>query len=81
MEMNHPPKAEHEEAPLDHAVLLAALAAARAAGAAAKAAHNAPAAPVEDDPITEILVAGPDWRRAKTAQQGSFNRTEAERRP
>ncbi len=81
MEMNHPPKAEHEEAPLDHAVRLAARAAARAAGMAAKAAQEAAAVPAEEDPITEILLAGPGWRRALSAQQGSFNRDEAERRP
>lgn len=81
MEMNHPLNAEHEEAPLDHAVLLAALAAARAADMAAKAEQGAPAASVEEDPITELLVAGPDWRKAVAVQQGSFNRAEAERRP
>ncbi len=81
MEMNHPPKAEHEEAPLDHAVLLAALAAERAAGAAAKAGQDVPGASAEEDPITEILLAGPGWRRALGAQQGCFNRAEAERRP
>ncbi|MBX3560393.1 MAG: hypothetical protein KF780_01130 [Sphingomonas sp.] len=81
MEMNHPPRTEHEDAPLDHAVLLAALAAARAAGVAAKAGQGAPPAPVEEDPITEILLAGPGWRRALNAQQGCFNRAEAERRP
>lgn len=79
MEMSHPPKAEHEEAPLDHAVLLAALAAARATGVAAKAGQGAAA--IEEEPITEILLAGPDWRKALTAQRGSFNRDEAERRP
>ncbi len=81
MEMRHPPKAEHEEAPLDHAVLLAALAAARAAGIAAKTGQGAGAAAIEEEPITEILLAGPDWRQALTAQRGSFNRDEAERRP
>ena len=81
MEMNHPPKTAHEDAPLDHAVLLAALAVERAAGAAAKAATGEPNAPGEEDPMTEILLAGPGWRRALAAQQGSFNRAEAERRP
>jgi hypothetical protein len=78
MEMKHPPKAEHEEAPLDHAVLLAALAAKRVG---AKAGSGEPAPLREEDPITEILLGGPGWRRALGAQQGSFNRAEAERRP
>lgn len=81
MEISHPPKAEHEDAPLDHAVLLAALAAERVAGTAARAGQDSPTLPVEENPITEILLAGPEWRRALSAQQGCFNRAEAERRP
>ena len=81
MGMNFSGKAEHEEAPLDHAVLLDALAARRAIGEAAKAAQIPSAAPSAEEPITEILLAGPSWRRALAAQQGSFNRTEAARRP
>lgn len=79
--MFSPGKAEREEARLDHVVLLAALAARRATSDAAKAAKDAAAAPASDEPITEILLAGPGWRRAKTAQLGCFNRTAAEGRP
>ncbi len=65
-------------APLDHAMLTAALAAQRAAG-------NGTRPPVQDsaafcDPLTEILLAGPRWRQAASAQSGCFNRTEVKRR-
>jgi hypothetical protein len=61
-------------------VLLAALAAQRASSEAIRDARTAPAAALTDEPITEIMLAGPDWRKACTSQQGSFNRNEAERR-
>jgi len=64
---------------LDHAMLTAALAAQRAAnGAPPVVALDAAAAP--SDPLTEILLAGPRWRQAASAQSGCFNRTEVKRR-
>lgn len=81
MDMFSPDKAERRDARLDHAVLLAALAARRATSEAAKAANGPAAAPASDEPITEILLAGPGWRRAKSDQQGCFNRSAAEGRP
>lgn len=64
-------------APLDHAMLTAALAAQRAANPPA-AARDSAAAP--SNPLTEILLAGPRWRQAVSAQSGCFNRTEVKRR-
>jgi hypothetical protein len=81
MEMSFPGKAAREEARLDHELLLAALAAQRATSAAAKGDKAGPAMPVAEEPITEILLAGPGWRSARATQQGSFHRDEADRRP
>ncbi|TFI58348.1 hypothetical protein E2493_10195 [Sphingomonas parva] len=44
----------------------------RAASAAARA-EALLEAPRVRDPIAEILLAGPGWRRAVAAQKGSFN--------
>ena len=69
-------------APLDFPLLTAALAAQRAAaGATGPAREPAPLpAPGEGDPLTEILLAGPEWQRASSAQRGCFNRAEVKRR-
>lgn len=80
MEMTFPGKGPRVDARLDHSVLLAALAAQRATEEAVKAAQRVPVPPVSDEPLTEILLAGPDWQGALSAQRGSFNRDEAERR-
>ena len=70
---------ESRPAPLDHAMLTAALAAQRAAnGVTCAVAHDTAAPPF--DPLTEILLAGPRWRQAASAQSGCFNRTEVKRR-
>ena len=67
--------------PLDFSLLTAALAAQRAAGAGGPAREPAPlGAPGEGDPLTEILLAGPEWQRAASAQRGCFNRAEVKRR-
>ena len=70
---------ESRPAPLDHTMLTAALAAQRAAnGAPPTVARDAAALP--SDPLTEILLAGPRWRQAASAQSGCFNRAEVKRR-
>lgn len=71
---------EHRAAPLDHMVLLAALAAQHSARA--MMAPPEPAAPSlpESEALSEILLAGPGWRKAVRAQRGSFSRAEAGRR-
>lgn len=81
MKMNFPHKAKPSEPCLDHGLLLAALAAQKASGAAAKSAEGDVSPSASEEPITEILLAGPGWRRARSAQQGCFHRDEAERRP
>jgi hypothetical protein len=70
-----------EPAPLDYAVLSASLSAQQAASAAARAQGRA-ATPRDEsaDPLSEILLAGPEWRRAAGAQRGCFNRAESVRR-
>jgi hypothetical protein len=63
---------ESRAAPLDHGLLLASL--------ACRAPHcTGDECPVEE-PLVELLTAGPDWRRAARAQGGCFNRAEAGRR-
>jgi hypothetical protein len=73
--------AEREPAPLDHSTLVAALVAARAGGGEG-AAGPAPCAAeaAEEEPIVELLTAGPGWRKAMKAQGGCFSRAEAGRR-
>jgi hypothetical protein len=34
----------------------------------------------DDDPLVELLVAGPRWREAASRQRGCFSRAEAGRR-
>ncbi len=72
-----------QPARLDFSVLRAALGAQQAASAAAcaqarAADRSAPAA--QSDPLTELVLAGPGWRQAVSAQRGCFNRAEAGRR-
>jgi hypothetical protein len=59
-------------APLDHGLLLASL-----AGRATPRADNHAAI---EEPLVELLSAGPEWQRAARAQAGCFNRAEAGRR-
>lgn len=73
--------ANRQPARLDHSMLCAALAAQRSVAAAARL--QGPACrtlrPV-DDPLTELLTAGPGWREALADQGGCFSRAEAGRR-
>ena len=74
---------DREPVRLDHALLMAALAAQQAASAAARSQGEGPRARVDgapDDPLTELLLAGPAWRRAASQQRGCFSRAEAGRR-
>jgi hypothetical protein len=71
-----------QPAPLDHDMLSAALAAQQSASPAACAqarAANGHSPNVGADPLTEILLAGSDWREAAEVQHGCFNRAEAGR--
>jgi len=63
---------ESAPAPLDHGLLLAALA------GRARAPVPDVAAAIEE-PLVELLTGGPDWRRAARAQGGCFSRAEAGR--
>ena len=63
---------ESRPAPIDHSLLLAAL-----AGRAAAAPPRGEG--LVEEPLIELLTAGPDWRRAALAQGGCFNRAEAGR--
>jgi hypothetical protein len=73
--------AEQRPAPLDHSVLLAALAAQQSVrGAALSVSAPAESGMAEADALAEILRAGPGWRKAMAAQRGSFSRAEAGRR-
>ncbi|WP_129793429.1 hypothetical protein [Sphingosinicella sp. CPCC 101087] len=68
---------------LDHALLMAALAAHRTASAASRVGGEAAtrrSGDTPDDPLTELLLAGPGWRRAASRQGGCFSRAEAGRR-
>ena len=66
--------ASRAPARLDFGMLVATLRTQRDSGpaATARAADSAPAAACPD-PIAEILLAGPAWREAVTAQRGCFN--------
>jgi hypothetical protein len=70
-----------EPAALDYSLLTATLAARQAASAAAgaqgRAARQTDGA---GDPLSEILLSGPDWKSAAGVQRGCFNRAEARHR-
>lgn len=63
---------ESRPAPLDHGLLLAALAGRSRASALE-------AVTMIEEPIVEVLTGGSDWQRAARAQGGCFNRAEAGR--
>jgi len=69
-------------APLDFSVLIATLSAQAAASEAARAQARAggAAAPAPADPLGEIVLGGPGWNEAASAQKGCFNRAEVRRR-
>ena len=64
--------ASRTPAGLDFGMLVAALRAQREAGPSSPARAAPPAARLAD-PLAEILLAGPAWRDAVTAQRGCFN--------
>lgn len=67
-------------APLDHRLLLATLALRPppAGERGPRCAERVQAA--DEDPLVELLLAGPAWRQAQSAQRGCFSRAEAGRR-
>jgi hypothetical protein len=72
---------ERRPARLDHALLVAAVAAQQSTSPCRdRTAAPQPPAPGEDDPLVELLLAGPGWRRAASRQRGCFSRAEAGRR-
>jgi hypothetical protein len=75
--------AERQPARLDHSVLVATLAAQQSVSAAARAqalANGRRDRSIEDDPLIELLLAGPKWKEAASVQRGCFDRTESRRR-
>ena len=73
---------KRQPAPLDFSMLSATLAAQAAASEAARAQARAgtPSAPAPTDPLGEIVLGGPEWNQAASAQRGCFNRAEVRRR-
>ena len=74
--------AQGRPARLDHPMLLALLAARRAASGTLP--PRAPVtmngeSPCPEEPIVELLLGGPRWRHALSAQRGCFNRAVAGR--
>ena len=69
--------ADQPAAKLDFAVLTAVLAAQRSVGPPAAA---PPTVRPSEEHLVELLIAGPEWREAASAQQGCFSRAEAGRR-
>ena len=69
-------------APLDFGMLRATLIAQAAASEAARAQARAStdASPAPDEPLGEVVLGGPDWSQAASAQRGCFNRAEVKRR-
>jgi len=65
--------ASRTAAPLDYGLLVAMLQARQAASAAARAHALWTSAPRLQDPLAELLLGAPLWRRAAAAQLGSFN--------
>ena len=74
---------ERQPLRLDHALLVAAVSAQQTAIASARIRTKAaptPGAPIDDEPLIELLLAGPRWREAASRQRGCFSRAEAGRR-
>ena len=68
---------------LDYGLLVATVSAQQTAIAAAsveRVTFRARPGPVDDDPLIELLLAGPRWREAAVRQRGCFSRAEAGRR-
>jgi hypothetical protein len=75
---------ERESLRLDHQLLVAALAAqqqtATVTARSRAVVMQARIGPSDEDPLIEVLLAGPRWREAATRQRGCFSRAEAGRR-
>ena len=73
---------KREPARLDFSMLSATLAAQAAASEAARAQARAgpSCAPAPAEPLDEIVLGGPEWNEAASAQRGCFNRAEVRRR-
>lgn len=71
-----------ESAPLDHRLLLAALAlrTPRPGERGPRQGGSERVQAADEDPLVELLLAGPAWRQAQSAQRGCFSRAEAGRR-
>ena len=72
--------ASRTAAPLDFGLLVAMLQTRQAASAAARAQAAWSVAPRLEDPLVELLLGGPLWRRAIAAQAGCFNPAYASQR-
>jgi len=73
--------AQGQPARIDHSLLVAAVAAQRAHVAADVESRPLQAiSRVTDEPLVELLVCGPAWRQALSAQRGCFSRAEAGRK-
>ena len=74
--------ASRAPARLDYGVLVATLDAMQSASAAARSVRGLGtpgAATPRQDPLVELLLGGPGWREALTAQGGCFNQAQAAR--
>ena len=74
---------EREPLRLDHQLLVAALAARQTAALTAQekvVVKRRERNKRDEDPLVELLLAGPRWREASIRQRGCFNRAEAGRR-
>ena len=75
---------ERESLRLDHQLLVAALAAQQHTATVTVRSRSVAAAvrggASDEDPLIEVLLAGPRWREAATRQRGCFSRAEAGRR-
>ena len=74
---------ERESLRLDHQLLVAALAAQQQSAtvtARSRVVVEARLGSSDEDPLIEVLLAGPRWREAATRQRGCFSRAEAGRR-
>ena len=75
---------ERESLRLDHQLLVAALAAQQQTATVTARSRvvvtQAWIGSSDEDPLIEVLLAGPRWREAATRQRGCFSRAEAGRR-
>ena len=71
-----------EPARIDHSILVATLAAQRKAqlAMAVRTESTIAAQPPGEEPLVELVLGGPLWRQALSAQRGCFSRAEAGRR-